>query len=247
MQSAPIVPSLPARLRSETQALHTAAERSRFMGALLRGRVARPAYCAMLRNLHAIYAVLEPALTRHAQHPALAPVLAQDGMAALWRSAALGADLQQLHGTAWADAISLQAATQRYLQRLHLLDATRPELLLAHAYVRYLGDLSGGQALSRIVASSPILNVGSCASAANATPAATAFYDFGDAAQTQALIQAFRAGLGAVVVDAATADALVAEARLAFELHCALFDELAHACGLGDAVPAPALAPLALA
>lgn len=240
MQSAPIVPSLterlPERLRSETRALHTAAERSRFMGELLRGRMDTPAYCALLRNLHAIYAVLEPALARHAAHPVIAPVLTTELLPALWRSAALAADLRALHGPAWAEAIPLQPATVHYVERLHALAAAQPELLLAHAYVRYLGDLSGGQMLSHIVAASLTTP---------ATPS-IAFYDFGDAAQTQALTQAFRAGLGALVVDAGTADALVAEARLAFELHSALFDELALACGLSDVSPG-ATAKVALA
>ena len=250
MRSAPIVPSLPAslttRLRSETRALHSAAERSRLMGALLCGRLPLPAYCALLRNLHAIYAVLEPALRRHVADPVLAPVLAPDLRRALWRSAALVADLQQLHGATWATAIALQPATTRYVQRLQALDATRPELLLAHVYVRYLGDLSGGQILSRIVARSltATADADASASANVSTPPGVAFYAFGDAAQTLALTQAFRAGLDAVRVDATTADALVGEARRAFELHCALFDELALACGLGDAAPAgAALAP----
>ena len=241
MQSAPIVPSLPARLpdrlRSETRALHTAAERSRFMSALLRGRMLRPAYCALLRNLQAIYAALEPALAAHVAHAVIAPLLSPAAWQALWRRAALAADLQQLHGADWAEAIALQPATVRYVERLHELDARQPELLLAHAYVRYLGDLSGGQMLGRIVSASVVASLPVNRTATAAATAGTAFYDFGDAAQTLALTQEFRAGLGAVVVDAATADALVGEARLAFELHSQLFDELALACGLGEAAP----------
>ena len=247
MQSAPIVPSLPARLpdrlRSETRALHTAAERSRFMNALLRGRMQRPAYCALLRNLQAIYAALEPALAAHAAHAVIAPLLAPAAWQALWRRAALAADLQQLHGADWAESIALQPAAVRYVERLHELDARQPELLLAHAYVRYLGDLSGGQMLGRIVSASVVaslpvnMTVTAAATAGTTGTAGIAFYDFGDAAQTLALTQALRAGLGTVVVDAATADALVGEARLAFELHSALFDELARACGLGEATP----------
>jgi len=53
--------SLAERLKTETRALHTSAERSTFMGVLLRGRMERPAYCALLRNLHAIYALRDDA------------------------------------------------------------------------------------------------------------------------------------------------------------------------------------------
>jgi heme oxygenase len=183
----------------------------------------RPAYCALLRNLHAIYAALEPALKRHARHAVLAPVFSP----ALARTDALAADLLALHGAGWADAFDMQPAAERYTQRLQELDATQPAMLLAHAYVRYLGDLSGGQMLRRIVAVSmhPPVDTG------------TAFYDFGEPRETQALTQAFRVGLDKVVVDAASTDALVAEAVLAFQLHRALFEELAQACGVAERPP----------
>jgi heme oxygenase len=217
------MPSLAERLKAETRALHTSAERSRFMGLLLRGQMERPAYCEMLRNLHAIYAALEPALVRHAQHPVIAPVFEP----ALARTDALAADLLALHGPDWTDAFELQPAAARYARRLHEIDATQPAMLLAHAYVRYLGDLSGGQMLRRVVAEGMHLPAHT----------GTAFYDFGEPHETQALTQAFRAGLDKVIFDATSADALVAEAVLAFQWHRALFDELAQACGLAQSSP----------
>lgn len=213
-----MIPSLSERLKTETRVLHTAAERSTFMGVLLRGRIERAAYCALLCNLHAVYAALEPALTRHAAHPLIAPVHAP----ALFRAAALASDLATLHGPQWAGEIALQPATRAYVDRLHELDAAQPAGLLAHAYVRYLGDLSGGQVLRRIVAQSAALG----------GEHGVAFYDFGDAAATRRLTDAFRAGLASVSADPIQADALVDEARLAYGLHQRLFDELATASGL---------------
>jgi heme oxygenase (biliverdin-producing, ferredoxin) len=208
---------LAERLKSETRALHTAAERSSFMAMLMRGEMRPAAYCALLRNLHALYAALEPALERHATHPSIAPVC----LPALWRTRAIEHDLQLLHGSGWAQALPLQAAMGLYCERLVELDAHRPGLLLAHVYVRYLGELSGGQMLRRVVAA---LGEGQGSHA-------TAFYEFGDPVQTRALTQALRDGVTAVVVDAADEDALVDEARRAFELHLRLFDELALADG----------------
>jgi heme oxygenase (biliverdin-producing, ferredoxin) len=217
--------ALPERLRRETHELHRSVERSRFMAALLRGRVGKPSYSALLRNLHAIYSALEPALERHRQHPWIAPVV----LPALWRRAALAADLAALHGPGWADALVLLPAAERYCERVRQLDAEQPDLLLAHAYVRCLGDLSGGQLLCRVVAESLQLTGG----------VGTAFYDFGAPSETLALVRAFRSGLDKVVADAPAADALVAEAVLAFELHRNLFDELAAASDLaGDSQPA---------
>lgn len=205
---------LAARLRAETSALHTAAERSPFMAELLAGRLDRPAYAALLSNLLLLYQVLESALMRHAGHPAIAPL----GCAALARTSALCEDLASLAGLA---SIALpQAAADRYVARLRELEATRPESLVAHAYVRYLGDLSGGQMLRRVVARSPRLGAS----------VGTAFYDFGDASTVAAHARRFRDGLDrAPIVDV---DAVVAEAKLAFEWHRVLFDQLALATGV---------------
>ena len=216
------MPSLAQRLKAETKALHTAAERSRFMAVLLRGKMGRAPYCAMLRNLHAIYAALEPALARRARHPVIAPVF----LHGLVRTDALADDLLALHGADWAMAFELLPTSLRYVAHLHAIEAAQPERQLAHAYVRYLGDLSGGQMLRRIVAASLQLP------RALGADCGTAFYDFGDAASAQALTLALRAGLDEVVVDDAGAAAIVAEARLAFEWHHRLFDELALANGL---------------
>ncbi|MEO8524686.1 MAG: biliverdin-producing heme oxygenase [Caldimonas sp.] len=204
---------LAERLKLETRTLHTEAERSPFMAALLRGRMSRSAYVALLQNLHAIYATLEPALRRHAAHPAIAPF----DLASLARSQSLLGDLSVLLSSFDTDASRLlEPASSEYVERLRELDARRPELLLAHAYVRYLGDLSGGQMLGPIVERMLQLPPG----------VGTAFYDFGDAPTTAARTTAFRSGLQAVAVD--DPDELVDEAKRAFEWHKSLFGELAR-------------------
>lgn len=187
------------------------------MDALMSGRMQRSIYCALLRNLHAIYVVLEPALERHAAHRLIAPVL----LPALWRTSALEHDLRALSGANWSDASTLKPATVTYVARLRQLDSTQPGLLLAHAYVRYLGDLSGGQMLRRVVAKSESLD----------GAAAIAFYDFGDALAVRELTQRFRSGLDAAPMADGTASTLVEEARFGFVLHRQLFDELLPAVG----------------
>jgi heme oxygenase (biliverdin-producing, ferredoxin) len=200
-------------LKAQTRALHTELERSALMGSLLRGEMKRAPYCALLRNLHAVYAALEPALERHAEHPGVAPVF----FAPLFRSQALADDLAVLHGPGWQREIDTLPAARHYVLHLRRLAADRPELLVAHAYVRYLGDLSGGQLLRRIVASSLGLADGR----------GTSFYDFGSRADVVVHVQAFRAGLGRVADDAAAVAAIVAEATLSFQLHQQLFRALA--------------------
>lgn len=204
---------LAERLRAETRDLHSVAERAGIMPMLLRGRLDRRAYSALLRNLHAIYAALEPALMRHAANGIVGPVV----FPALFRQAALADDLRVLSGDGWAVALPVEPATAAYVQRLHRIDAESPELLVAHAYVRSLGDLSGGQVLRGIVARSLQLCDGT----------GTRFYDFGPAAEVAAHLQAFRSALNALPAGDAVADGIVAEARAAFERHALLFEQLA--------------------
>ena len=98
-------------------------------------------------------------------------------------------------------------------------DRLERPLIAAHAYVRYLGDLNGGQALQRVVARALGLQ----------GHAGTAFYDFGDLATQRALALRFRAGLAAVDALAPDREAIVAEAVSAFERHERLFGQLAAA------------------
>jgi heme oxygenase len=187
------------------------------MGSLIGGRLGRSGYVALMRNLHALYAALEAALNRHAGEPALAVL----GAPHFHREGALASDLDALCGPGWRAALPLAPATAVYVARLQELADSQPVLLVAHAYVRYLGDLHGGQMLKRLVARSLAV------SGEGAPVAATRFYEFGTDDEVLALRQAFRAGLARVAADAATADRLVAEARWAFQLHVDLFTELA--------------------
>lgn len=186
------------------------------MRLLLGGGLDRPHYCALLRALHAIYEGLEAALAQHAPHPLLAPVC----LAGLARTDSLAADLHALHGERWLQDLAVPRVARRYARRLRLLARWHPPLLAAHAYVRYLGDLHGGQVLRTLVARSYALGAGP----------GTAFYAFGDRAATQALIGDFRQGLLEIGRrQPALGDALVREARRAFEAHCLLFEEIAPA------------------
>ena len=207
-----VADSLAQALREGTRAHHAQAERAGVMPALLKGQLPLAAYCELLHNLHAIYATLEPALAAHAQHPFIAAVWA----APLQRSGALASDLQALDPAGTIRALPLKAAAQAYAQRVAQLAHEQPQLLVAHAYVRYLGDLSGGQILSRIVGRAYGLTDGP----------GTRFYDFGSKDEAAALAARLRSGLNAVPADEAAKAAIVNEARSAFERHQALFVEL---------------------
>ena len=219
---------LSGRLRADTQVLHRQAEGARFIQALLGGRLDTAAYALMLRNLQPIYLALEAGLRAHAGHPAIRPVLAP----ALFRGDALDEDLTALQGAGWEHALPLMPSAQAYARRLEMLATSDPALLTAHAYVRYLGDLNGGQLFARLV--TRLLE-----RAGQVLPARLRFHDFGPPADVARLAGALRSGLDKLAGGDGQAQRIVAEAVHAFGQHVVLFDELAAASGLAEAPLSP--------
>lgn len=182
------------------------------MQSMLGGGLRRPEYCVLLRSLREIYRALEDGLRRSATHPEVAPIVSP----ALYRQASLEQDLRTLHGDAWLEKLAPASTASAYADQLVQLAQERPALLVAHAYVRYLGDLNGGQSLRRIVAQCLALSDG----------VGTAFYEFGDPETVAEHTRRFRAGLDELSrrVDQPS---IVEEAKRAFLLHQSLFEELA--------------------
>ncbi len=199
------------RLHDETKTLHTAAERSGVMQELLRGTISRASYATLLSSLRAMYAALEQGLRSHAGEPAFAGLDTR----VFARTGALESDLTALVGDreAWPPPHAVAVA---YAAHLEERSRTRPELLLAHAWLRYLGDLNGGQILARIIRSQH---------AHAQLP--TAFYEFPGLADPRGTAGQWRAALDAAPLSADQHGALVAEAQDGFRRHIALFEALA--------------------
>lgn len=199
--------ALSQALRERTAAAHRRVEHTPYVRALLAGRLDRRGYGLLLRSLHEIYAALERPL---AERPEVAPL--RDP--ALARRAALEDDLLALHGPRWREELAARPAALAYARHLAELAGSRPLLLAAHAYVRYLGDLNGGQLLQRSVARGLALADGH----------GMRFYRFD--APAALLAQRLRGALDALPLDDPLRQAIVDEADAAFERHAQLFDEL---------------------
>ncbi|MBN8491938.1 MAG: biliverdin-producing heme oxygenase [Burkholderiales bacterium] len=210
----PAAEGLGSELRAATAAMHRRVERTPYMAGLLRGQLDRRQYVQLLQQLQVLYAALEEALQQHAATPGVAPVVLPE----LFRHQALTEDLRALGSEALAPARQTHAL-QAYVARLKELAATKPALLVAHAYVRYLGDLNGGQALRQVVRRALALQGGM----------GTQFYDFGEAAARRQLEQRFRDGLEQIGPQWKDRTPLLEEAVSAFTRHEQLFAELASA------------------
>lgn len=100
-----------------------------------------------MASLYHIYKALEEEIERNKENPVYAPLYFPEE---LHRGTALEQDLAFWYGPRWQEVIPYTPAMRRYVQRLQEVGRTEPELLVAHAYTRYLGDLSGGQVLKKI-------------------------------------------------------------------------------------------------
>lgn len=129
-----------SRLRTATIAHHSAAETSGFMSGLLDGTLARADYARLVRQLQLVYAALDHVSTQHRDDPTYGPFFDPR----LDRTQALAADTAAL-GTA-----PVVTATVTYADRIDAVSAD-PLLVLAHHYTRYMGDLSGGQAIAAVL------------------------------------------------------------------------------------------------
>ncbi len=197
-------------LRQRTLDVHRAAERSEFVGRFVRGRLDRGLHTRHMVALHGVYATLEDALENLKDDPRLGPF----SLPQLWRRRAIERDLEFLRGPSWRSEEPVPAATE-YALRLREVAATEPVRLVAHAYVRYLGDLSGGQVLRRLAAQQLGLHGDGLR-----------FYEFPAIPDPPAFKAEYRRRLDGLDVTDDEREALVEEARMAFALNAAIFGQL---------------------
>ena len=128
------------RLHARIGKAHHQAEGMHFSRALLEGRAEPQQLAALVRALVPAYALLEQ------EAPALA--MALGGVEIPWgplaRSAALRHDVA-VFGALPPSPVSVAAGV--WLEHLQEISRQAPHRLMAHVYVRYGGDLSGGQQL----------------------------------------------------------------------------------------------------
>ncbi|BBZ22872.1 heme oxygenase (biliverdin-producing) [Mycolicibacter hiberniae] len=199
------VRSLSNAMREGSQAAHDAAEASPFVSELMGGRVNEQGYVDYLSRLRMVYAALEAAVRANREDALVASVYDP----ALERLSAIEADLQFWTGGAVPEVDS--PAVQAYCDRI---GAASNSALLAHHYTRYLGDLSGGQAVGRVL--DRTFSLGG---------AGLAFYEF--PVRAKPYKDAYRARLDNLGLTPDEIDGVVDEVRFAFGLNQDLFDELA--------------------
>lgn len=198
-------------LRESTKDLHERAHSSRFMTALFDGELTLEQYGRLVAQYRHIYGAIEDAADSLADDAVGGPFVIDE----LRRREAIERDLPVLLGEDWRERAEPVPATEDYVRRIRTVAAEWPGGYVAHHYVRYLGDLAGGQAV-RVLLKREYGVEGDGAS----------FYHF-DIDSVPAFRKRYRALLDAAPWDEAERRRVVTESLVAFEFNVAVLADLA--------------------
>lgn len=199
---------LSVALRESTAVAHEKAEQSTFMAALIKGE----------RDIHSFTLLQEQAWHFYSAMEKAGHVLAEK-MGGIYdpeinRAQALENDLRELGGRINAPMLE---ATKKYVDRLEEIHNTaQAHLLIAHHYVRYMGDLSGGQAIGRMMRRHYGVPAQACS-----------FYNF--SVRIKPYKDSYRDKLDALVLEDSQRVELLNEAEQAFNYNLGVFQNLSLA------------------
>lgn len=195
-------------LRNATMPEHRTAETRSFITRLMGGELTTEDYIQYLAQLAYIYEALESRAPREED-----PELIKDSR--LHRLPAAEVDLEAFGVSDWRSTYPPMPQTAVYVDHLNSLPANSYAKYLAHHYTRYLGDLSGGQAISALIKRHY-----------GATPEQTTFYDFSDLGSLVHYKRDYRTAMDNLDLSDQELDELIEEAKLAFEMNTELFNAL---------------------
>ena len=204
--------NLATQLREGTSKSHTMAENVNFIKSFLGGVIDKSSYVEMLSKLFFVYEAIEKAMEENKNHEYIKPIYFPE----LNRTDSLKKDLNFHYGVNWLENTKPSPATIDYVNRINQISKEKPELLVAHAYTRYLGDLSGGQILKKIAQRGMGLKGSE----------GLAFYEFDEIKDESQFKISYKAALDSLPIKENEATVIIAEANIAFTLNMNIFSEL---------------------
>jgi len=202
-------------LRERTRSDHSDSEGATFMADLMSGKGTRDDYIALVVQHFFIYEALEAAAARFADDAIAAPFVSPK----LTRLPALEADLEFLIGPDWRAGVAPLPTTVQYVNRIKTVaDEGWAGGFIAHHYTRYLGDLSGGQQIRKLMQRQFGFETNG-----------VGFYLFDQIASPTDFKNTYREQLDAVAWDAAERERVIDEVVAAYHFNTELFIDLSRA------------------
>ncbi|KAF9906191.1 heme oxygenase (decycling) 1 [Linnemannia zychae] len=205
---------LAVELREGTKYLHAEAGRSKFMKYFFKGEISPATYGRFLVSLYQVYNALEKALDDHKDNAQLALIYFPTELS---RKKPLEDDLEFFNGPDWRQLLTpISPAQQKYIDTIQSCStSSNPERLIAHSYVRYLGDLSGGQVLAKRLQKYNDLP----------EDKGVSFYHFELIEDNDQFKEMFRKRLNQVEVEDEVREMIIEEAKEAFLRNIEIFEE----------------------
>ncbi|MEP6482235.1 MAG: biliverdin-producing heme oxygenase [Rhodoglobus sp.] len=202
-------------LRERTRSDHGASEGADFMSDLMTGKGTRDDYIALVAQHFFIYEALEGAAERFATDAVASRFITPQ----LTRLPAIEADLEFLLGADWRTQIAPVPTTDAYVARINEIAAEGwAGGFVAHHYTRYLGDLSGGQAIRTLMQRQFGFETNG-----------VGFYFFDQIANPREFKDTYREQLDAAGWDDAESERVIDEVMRAYGFNTDLFVDLANA------------------
>ena len=136
-------------IREKTSLLHSAAENTGYIKKLVDGTASVDGYAEYIYNLEKMYKAIENALDKNENNDVVKPFVTKE----LYRSELMRKDLNFLLGDK-LNSMKLLASTEACVAKIEELSETKPELVVAYAYTRFLADLFGGRTFLSLLSTS---------------------------------------------------------------------------------------------
>lgn len=194
---------------------HQKASSSAFINKLTSGKITKNIFGIFVAQQYFIYQQLEETSKNLTNYPKIAQFLDP----ALLRTQALTADMKFFTETTstdfFKDYVPLDA-TQRYVQRIKDVEKLAPISFVAHHYLRYMGDLAGGQALRAIAKREYNFS----------DEQGLQFYNYKDIVKSKTYRDNYRNKLNTTAWEETEENQIVAEILLVYKLNTMVFEQL---------------------
>eukprot|EP00580_Thalassiosira_gravida_P020622 CAMPEP_0201675568 /NCGR_PEP_ID=MMETSP0494-20130426/39843_1 /ASSEMBLY_ACC=CAM_ASM_000839 /TAXON_ID=420259 /ORGANISM="Thalassiosira gravida, Strain GMp14c1" /LENGTH=204 /DNA_ID=CAMNT_0048158049 /DNA_START=16 /DNA_END=627 /DNA_ORIENTATION=+ len=187
------------------------AENTQFVAGFFKGLADRDSYKSLMTGLWFVYESMEKAMDETSEER-----VREMDYAALRRMPSLKKDMEFFYGADWDSRVQLSPATKMYVARIQEIAETKPYLIVAHQYTRYLGDLFGGQMMGGMASRSLGLENGD----------GTEFYSFEDISDNKIFITEWYQRLNDLELTKEQKEEIVDEANFVFQLNIGLLQEL---------------------